>query len=142
MLGRSSANQSDRNFDANVWKFATVAKGLMKSSAKLMSLLPSFADKWSLKVWKEFERSAQESIELCNDFNFNEFKFSHFNCLVLARNLILILSNDMESFDNGLLAKMKAAGLNEEMIVRIFSDLVIAAGDTASLFLPVLRKNL
>lgn len=79
MLGKSSANQSDRNFDANVWKFATVAKGLMKSSAKLMSLPPSFADKWNLKVWKEFESSAQESIELCKDFDFNEFKSSHFN---------------------------------------------------------------
>jgi len=52
--------------------------------------------------------------------------------LPAARDLIYILSNEMQSSDNGLLRKMKAQHLSDDMIVRLFSDLIIAAGDTVS----------
>lgn len=40
----------------------------------------------------------------------------------------------MESSENGLLKKMRASKMDEDMIVKIFSDLVMAAVDTASFF--------
>lgn len=40
----------------------------------------------------------------------------------------------MQSSENGLLRKMRSQHLTDDMIVRIFSDLIIAAGDTVSLF--------
>lgn len=51
----------------------------------------------------------------------------------LARSLISTLSNEMEISDNGLLKKMKLQNFSEDVIVRLFSDLLIAAGDTVSL---------
>lgn len=38
----------------------------------------------------------------------------------------------MESSDIGLLKKMKMAKFSDDIIARIFSDLLIAAGDTVS----------
>lgn len=38
----------------------------------------------------------------------------------------------MQSSDNGLLRKMKSQNLSDDIIVRLFSDLIIAAGDTVS----------
>lgn len=39
----------------------------------------------------------------------------------------------MEISENGLLKKMKSQNFSEDIIVRLFSDLLIAAGDTVSL---------
>lgn len=49
---------------------------------------------------------------------------------MLARKLIRSLSNDMECSENGLLYKMRAQNLSEQIIERLFGDLIIAAGDT------------
>lgn len=38
----------------------------------------------------------------------------------------------MQCSDDGMLNKMRAAKLSDEMIVRLFGDLVIAAGDTVN----------
>jgi len=38
----------------------------------------------------------------------------------------------MQSSENGLLQKMRSEHLSEDMIARIFSDLIIAAADTVS----------
>lgn len=38
----------------------------------------------------------------------------------------------MEISDNGLLKKMKLQNFSEDIIVRLFSDLLIASGDTVS----------
>lgn len=65
MLGSSSANQSDRKFDEKVWKFVTIGRTMMKTTAKIMSIPPAIADKFGLRIWKDFESSVNESIELC-----------------------------------------------------------------------------
>nr|ARO50439.1 cytochrome P450 [Chironomus tentans] len=111
MLGSSTSEQSDREFDATVWEFVTIVKQIFDTSSKLMSIPPRFADKIHMKVYRDFENAAQKSI-------------------AISRRLISILSNDMQSSENGLLHKMRSEHLSEDMIVRIFSDLIIAAGDT------------
>lgn len=57
----------------------------------------------------------------------------HFNITtMIARSIISTLSNEMEISHNGLLKKMKFHNFSEEIIIRLFSDLLIAAGDTVS----------
>lgn len=60
--------------------------------------------------------------------------FFRLSSFTVARSLISTLSNEMEISENGLLKKMKMRNLSENDIVRLFSDLLIAAGDTVSWF--------
>lgn len=66
MLGSSTSQQSDREFDATVWEFVTIVKQIFDNSSKLMSIPPRFADKIHMKVYKDFENAAQKSITICN----------------------------------------------------------------------------
>jgi ecdysteroid 2-hydroxylase len=146
MLGSSTSEQSDREFDAKVWEFVTVVKKMFETSSKLMSIPPRFADKVNMKVYREFESAVHRSITLCKSLNFHFtslFKFSPTRSLSFAaRSLISILSNDMQSSENGLLWKMKSQHLSDDVIVRVFSDLIIAAGDTVSLYFIAFPRNL
>lgn len=49
-----------------------------------------------------------------------------------ARSLISMICNDMEASDIGLLKKLRAQNLSDDMIARLFSDLLVAAVDTVS----------
>lgn len=64
MLGSSIHEQSDNGFDEKVLKLVTNFGQIMKNSAKLMSIPPQFADKFNLRIWKDFEENAQETLEL------------------------------------------------------------------------------
>ena len=66
MLGSSIHEQSDKCFDEKVVRLVTNFGQIMKKSAGLMSIPPQFADKFNLKIWKEFEENAQETLELSN----------------------------------------------------------------------------
>ena len=48
--------------------------------------------------------------------------------------MIKTLINEMESSEVGLLRKLKAEGLSEDMTVRLLSDLMMAAIDTVGIF--------
>ncbi|CRL00351.1 CLUMA_CG013624, isoform A [Clunio marinus] len=113
MLGSSTHEQSDREFDENVWKFVTSAKQIWTTSAKLLTIPPAIADKLHLKVWKDFEKTVHESISLSRKMisAFNDKNV--FNC-----------SKD------GLFMKLKSHNLSDEMMTQILSDLIFAAGDT------------
>lgn len=60
---------------------------------------------------------------------------------MLARKLIRSLSNDMECSENGLLYKMRAQNLSEEIIERLFGDLIIAAGDTVRYIIYIVERR-
>ncbi|CAO1418115.1 unnamed protein product [Diamesa hyperborea] len=113
MLGSSYTEQQNAEFSSLVLDFSIVVKRIFECSAPLMSIPPAQADKWNLKIWTDFEQVAMKSIEL-------------------SRKLIRSLSNDMECSENGLLYKMRAQNLSEEIIERLFGDLIIAAGDTTA----------
>lgn len=66
MLGSSTSEQSDREFDSKVWELVTIVKKIFETSAKLMSIPPRFADKIHLSVYRDFESAAQRSITLGN----------------------------------------------------------------------------
>lgn len=105
----------------------------MQETAKHMSIPPDFADKWNLKIWKDFEKSADESMALSNlklkrNYEPTWLSISSF----VAKKLMDMLTNEMQPSEDGLLCKMKAANLSNDMITRIISDLMIAAGDTVN----------
>lgn len=87
MLGSSTSEQSDREFDARVWEFVTIVKQIFDTSSKLMSIPPRFADKIHMKVYRDFECAAMRSIAICNvtlsfffvlmTFSFNAMSFQH-----------------------------------------------------------------
>lgn len=122
----------DQQLNQLVDEFAKTVKHLFETSAKLMSIPPQLADKFHLKIWKDFESCAKNSIELCMIICFVRFPGNFFNLILVfsARKLIYILNNQVKCDDVGLLRKMKAQNINEEMIGRLFADLIIAAGDT------------
>lgn len=69
MLGSSFSEQSNGKYDEHVDRFSRIVRQVFDCSAKLLSVPPAFADKWNLKCWKDFERVAKESIELCEDLH-------------------------------------------------------------------------
>lgn len=73
MLGSSTSEQSDRKFDAKVWKFVTIVKQLFETSSKLMSIPVNFADKIQMKAYRDFEDAAHGSIAICKNFQFFTF---------------------------------------------------------------------
>jgi hypothetical protein len=65
MLGSPISQHVCKEFDEKAQKLVTSFGQIMKYSAKLMSYPPSFADRWNLKIWKDFENAAKTSLELC-----------------------------------------------------------------------------
>jgi hypothetical protein len=65
MLGSPVSAQCDSKFASKAASLTSTFPQIMKSSAKLMSYPPTFADKWNLKIWSDFESAAKESLELC-----------------------------------------------------------------------------
>lgn len=65
MMGSSVAAQSDSKFNMKVWELVTHFKDIFKTSTKLLSVPPAFADKWNLRIWKDFESAAMASLEIC-----------------------------------------------------------------------------
>lgn len=57
--------QIDKHFDDKIWHFTKAFGEIMKCSVKLMSIPPNLADKFNLKIWKDFEKVASETLELC-----------------------------------------------------------------------------
>jgi hypothetical protein len=65
MLGSPVSAQCDSKFSSKAESLTSTFRQIMKTSAKLMSYPPSFADKWNLKIWSDFESAAKKSLELC-----------------------------------------------------------------------------
>lgn len=91
-------------------KFSAIVQDIFESTAPLMTIPPSFARKYKLRVWSEFERSVTRTLEIADS----------------------IIDIGLKINGNGLLREMQSSGMSTEMIKRIFIDLIIAAGDTVS----------
>lgn len=83
------------------------------STAPLNAISPHFARKFNLKYWQTFEQNVTQSLEMANeviDYGMN------------------LNGNDHD----GLLVEMQNIGFSNELIKRIFIDLILAAGDTTA----------
>lgn len=87
--------------------------GVFDSSAPLATISPHVARKFNLKYWQSFEQNVTQSLKTANE--------------VINYGMELDMSGN-----GGLLAEMQSAGLNDDVIKRIFIDLILAAGDTTA----------
>ena len=60
--------------------------------------------------------------------------------MIKAHDLVKIMNKNMKE-GNGLFSKMKEENVSEETIVRVFGDLIIAAGDTVSPYFSFDAEN-
>lgn len=89
-------------------EFSAIVQQIFERTAPLMSISPTFAQKYNLSIWSEFEKSVTRTLEIANE----------------------IVDIGMKMNSNGLIKEMQANKMSTEMIKRIFVDLIIAAGDT------------
>lgn len=95
--------------------FSNIVHKIFESSSPLMNFPPKLAKMLGLKMWLEFEESVNQVLA----------KGYHVIDLFLERT---------SAYPGGLYEKLQDAEVPLEMIKRIFVDLVIAAGDTVSIF--------
>lgn len=94
-----------------IQSFAQIVQNVFEDTVPFSSISPQLARKFHLPIWKKFERSVTDTLNIANE--------------IIAFGL-------KQSKCDGLLAEMMNAGMTNEMIKRIFIDLIIAAGDTTA----------
>lgn len=80
-----------------------------------MSFPPTIAKRFGLKIWSQYEQSATDILAMANSL------------------VELGLSKKHSMIEKCLVAGMLKSGLTEDVVKRIFSDLIIAGGDTVRL---------
>lgn len=93
--------------------FAIIVQNVFEDTVPFACISPQLAHKFRLPVWKKFEASVTQTLRIANEII--EFGLKH-----------------CDHCDDGLLVELKRSGMSNEMIKRIFIDLIIAAGDTTA----------
>lgn len=91
--------------------FAEVVQNVFEDTVPFATFSPTMARKLHLPIWQKFERSVTDTLHIANE---------------------IIDFGLKQSDTDGLLHEMKNLGMTNEMIKRIFIDLIIAAGDTTA----------
>lgn len=92
-------------------EFSEVVHKIFEYSVTLQAIPPQLANFFKMKAWTEFERVVNQTLELGNR----------------------IIDEAIERCpreSDGLLNQFKDQGIEKEDIKRLFTDLIIAAGDT------------
>ncbi|XP_052901284.1 cytochrome P450 315a1, mitochondrial [Anopheles moucheti] len=112
MLGASfSKCQQSPEFRQLVKQFSSVVYDIFRCSSELMNIPPAIADRLNVQPWQQFEKVVPETIRLATD--------------IIEFGIANSQSND------GLLDLM-VQKLDKPLMMRIFIDFIIAAGDTTS----------
>lgn len=93
-------------------KYSRKVEEVFKASSTIASIPPVMGDLFKLRDWKDFENISFEALELGNEIAADALK------------------NSRGKTNGGLLNGLIAAGLENNDIQRIFTDLTMAAGDT------------
>lgn len=89
---------------------------LFECSAPLMSFPPAVAKRWNLRIWRDFERTVTDILAVANR---------------IGDVALLELKRDGGAGEvSSLMAGMLRNGMPDDVIKRIFIDLILAAGDT------------
>lgn len=91
--------------------FAGVVQNVFEDTVPFMSISPQLARKFNLKIWTKFENSVNQTLSIASEII--DYGFAQGEC-------------------DGLLNDMVQLGMSNEMIKRIFIDLIVAAGDTTA----------
>uniref|UniRef100_A0A182MK14 Cytochrome P450 n=1 Tax=Anopheles culicifacies TaxID=139723 RepID=A0A182MK14_9DIPT len=112
MLGASfSKCQQSAEFRQLVEQFSSVVYDIFRYSSELMNIPPAIADRLNVQPWQQFEQVVPETIRLATE--------------IIEFGIANSQSND------GLLDLM-VQKLDKPLMMRIFTDFIIAAGDTTS----------
>ncbi|XP_053678929.1 cytochrome P450 315a1, mitochondrial [Anopheles nili] len=112
MLGESFKRcQESTDFRVLVERFSRVVYDIFRCSSELMNIPPAIADRLNVQAWQKFERVVPETIRLAN--------------------AIIEIGLTNSSKGQGLLTLM-AEKLTRSMMMRVFTDFIIAAGDTTA----------
>uniref|UniRef100_A0A182N8F3 Cytochrome P450 n=1 Tax=Anopheles dirus TaxID=7168 RepID=A0A182N8F3_9DIPT len=114
MLGASFAKcQQSPDFRTLVERFSAVVYDIFRCSSELMNIPPALADRLNVQPWQQFEKVVPETIRLAT----------------------AIIEHGMEhsrqDAPDGLLELM-VQKLDKPVMMRIFIDFIIAAGDTTA----------
>uniref|UniRef100_A0A182QLY6 Cytochrome P450 n=1 Tax=Anopheles farauti TaxID=69004 RepID=A0A182QLY6_9DIPT len=114
MLGETFAKcQQSAEFRALVERFSNVVYDIFRCSSELMNIPPALADRLNVQPWQQFEKVVPETIRLAT----------------------AIIDHGMEhsrqETQDGLL-KLMVQKLDKSVMMRIFIDFIIAAGDTTA----------
>lgn len=124
LIGPENFQNAQERYETLLNEYATTVNLIFETTSKLTLIPAELAAKLNVKPWKNFEKSVDAS-------------------LILANKLVRCL---MKDFPNaGLLKSMQNEGIDEEFLIRIVSDLILAAGDTTAYtmewILYLLSKN-
>lgn len=108
---------NDRRLHGLIGELAAQLHRLFADSAPLMSFPPRLAQRLRLRIWTDFERTVGEILGVANDIA----------GIALER---MRADGRLEDGSACLMAGMVQSGMPDEMIKRIFVDLIVAAGDT------------
>ncbi|OWR46642.1 cytochrome P450 CYP315A1 [Danaus plexippus plexippus] len=111
LLGTHSLELSD-HYNEMLSLFSDSMKKIFQTTTKLYSIPVNWCQKLNLKVWRDFK----ESVDLT---------------LFLGRKITREMMFNKNKSD-GLLKRMTEENMSPEIITRIVSDLIIAAGDTTT----------
>lgn len=104
-VGQTMCNEMNDQID----HFAQIVQDIFDDTVPFLTISPQLARKLQLSIWRKFEKSTTDSLSLANEIYEFGFKQPHYD---------------------GLLGELKQLQMSTEMIKRIFTDLIIAAGDT------------
>lgn len=94
-----------------LFRYANTVKLIFETTSKLLLLPAELACKFQIKSWRNFEKCVNESLSLSNE-------------------LVERLLSDFPN--SGLLKSLQEEGINGSVLIRIVSDLILAAGDTTA----------
>lgn len=108
MFGKMAA-QIFNDMHDQLDRFAHIVHSVFEDTVPLTVFPPQLARKLGLSIWKKFEQSSNESLSIANE-------------------ITTFALNQPEH--DGLLRELKELNVDNEMIKRLFTDLIMAGGDT------------
>lgn len=111
MFGRHVSEKIIADAAPLIAEFATTVQNVFEDTVPFMSLSPQLARKFNLKIWTRFERSVHQTLSIASR---------------------IIDYGVVQGKSDGLLSDMLQLGMSDDMIKRIFIDLIVAAGDTTA----------
>jgi ecdysteroid 2-hydroxylase len=112
MLGAAFEATARTRLAPLITRFAIINQNIFEYTSQLYGIPPQLAERLQLKAWTGFVEAVVGTMELANEI-LNDFQKRSY-------------------YGDGLLRQMRASGISDDNVSRIFVDFLLAAGDTSS----------
>ncbi|VEN40709.1 unnamed protein product [Callosobruchus maculatus] len=112
LMGADSYRSNHRNIECLAQKLADDVKKVFETTCKLQLISATIAAKYNIPRWRKFEETVTDALSTANQ--------------------TLDMIDKYVGKHEGLLAKMRAEAIEEDIIRTIVVDLMLGAGDTTS----------